>query len=114
MTLDLPQPLGPTIPVRLVGKCRTVGSTNDLKPASLMVVRRMGQLVGCGWRQLVASECGTVPAGRPPRNVAVISRMGRNTLKGRVTSGLRDCFQPSPSREGWVGDGFAPMTHPGR
>src|SRR6185437_6329566 len=43
MMLDLPQPLGPTMPVRLVGKCSTVGSTKDLKPASLMVERRMGQ-----------------------------------------------------------------------
>src|SRR5690606_11791775 len=41
MMLDLPQPFGPTTPVMLVGRCSVVGSTNDLKPASLMVVRRM-------------------------------------------------------------------------
>src|SRR5690606_22820940 len=41
MMFDLPQPFGPTTPVMLVGKCRVVGSTNDLKPASLIVVRRM-------------------------------------------------------------------------
>src|SRR5690242_14886015 len=41
MMLDLPQPLGPTTPVMLVGRCSVVGSTKDLKPASLMVVRRM-------------------------------------------------------------------------
>jgi hypothetical protein len=41
MMLDLPQPLGPTTPVMLVGRCSVVGSTKDLKPASLIVVRRM-------------------------------------------------------------------------
>src|SRR5690606_14286257 len=41
MMLDLPQPLGPTMPLRLVGRCSVVGSTKDLKPAILMVVRRM-------------------------------------------------------------------------
>ncbi len=41
MMLDLPQPLGPTTPVMLVGRCRVVGSTKDLKPDSLMVERRM-------------------------------------------------------------------------
>ena len=41
MMLDLPQPFGPTMPVMLVGKWNTVGSTKDLKPDSLMVERRM-------------------------------------------------------------------------
>src|SRR5690606_2198898 len=41
MMLDLPQPLGPTTPVMLVGRCRVVGSTKDLKPDSLIVDRRM-------------------------------------------------------------------------
>src|SRR5690606_3722887 len=41
MMLDLPHPLGPTTPVMLVGRCRTVGSTKDLKPESLIVDRRM-------------------------------------------------------------------------
>jgi hypothetical protein len=39
--LDLPQPLGPTIAERLVGKGTVVASTNDLKPASLILLRRM-------------------------------------------------------------------------
>src|SRR5690242_21955618 len=43
MMLDLPQPLGPTTPVMLVGRCNVVGSTNDLNPASLIVVRRIGR-----------------------------------------------------------------------
>src|SRR5690554_704101 len=36
MMLDLPQPLGPTTAVMLDGNGTVVGSTNDLKPASLM------------------------------------------------------------------------------
>ena len=53
MMLDLPQPLGPTTPVMLLGRCRVVGSTKDLKPASLIVVRRMGNLIRSrpAWRR---------------------------------------------------------------
>ena len=55
MMFDLPQPFGPTTPVMLVGRCSTVGSTNDLKPDSLMVERRMrrclpGTATGTGRR----------------------------------------------------------------
>src|SRR5208282_4161406 len=32
--LDLPQPFGPTMPRTSWSKCRTVRSTNDLKPTS--------------------------------------------------------------------------------
>src|SRR5580765_308015 len=46
MMLDLPQPFGPTMPVMFVGKCRTVGSTKDLNPESLIVVRRIGVFLG--------------------------------------------------------------------
>ena len=42
MTLDLPQPFGPTIPTRLLGKGTVVGSTKDLNPASLIRSRRIG------------------------------------------------------------------------
>src|SRR5260370_26033062 len=41
MTFDLPQPLGPTTPVRLLGKLMGVGSTNLLKPAILIFVSRI-------------------------------------------------------------------------
>jgi len=41
MTLDLPQPLGPTTPVRLLGSSTVVGSTKDLKPASRILLSRM-------------------------------------------------------------------------
>src|SRR5690554_5930638 len=41
MTFDFPQPLGPTIQVICSGKATLVGSTKDLKPASLMCFNRM-------------------------------------------------------------------------
>ena len=37
MMLDLPHPLGPTIPVRLLGKFNEVESTNVLKPDNLIL-----------------------------------------------------------------------------
>src|SRR3984957_2098129 len=51
MTLDLPQPLGPTMPVRLLGKLTSVGSTKDLKPASLILVSRISKI---SWPWLLA------------------------------------------------------------
>jgi hypothetical protein len=39
--LDLPHPLGPTTPVKLLGKVTVVGSTKDLKPAILSFVKRI-------------------------------------------------------------------------
>ena len=42
ITLDLPQPLGPTTAVMSAENSMRVGSTNDLKPASLINFRRMG------------------------------------------------------------------------
>jgi hypothetical protein len=41
MTLDLPQPFGPMMPTRLLGTWIVVGSTKDLKPASLILDKRM-------------------------------------------------------------------------
>ena len=41
ITLDLPQPLGPTIPIILDGKGMEVGSTNDLNPANLILLNFM-------------------------------------------------------------------------
>src|SRR5260370_16224098 len=40
MTFDLPQPFGPTMPTSCPGVAMVTGSTNDLKPASLISVRR--------------------------------------------------------------------------
>src|SRR5579864_3670762 len=42
MTFDLPQPFGPTMPTSCPGVAIDVGSTNDLKPESLICVRRKG------------------------------------------------------------------------
>jgi len=44
MTFDLPHPFGPTTPTRLLGKVIVVGSTKDLKPASLILLNRMGDV----------------------------------------------------------------------
>src|SRR5690554_5718222 len=44
MMLDLPQPLGPTTALRLLGKETVVGSTKDLKPASLIDFNRIKQI----------------------------------------------------------------------
>src|SRR5512140_1542639 len=48
MMFDLPQPFGPTTPTRLVGKPIAVGSTKDLNPASLILVRRIDHPRGTG------------------------------------------------------------------
>src|SRR5690606_36639176 len=41
MMLDLPQPLGQTTPIRLLGKVTAVGSTKDLNPASSILLSRI-------------------------------------------------------------------------
>jgi hypothetical protein len=39
--LDFPHPLGPIMPVRLLGNDKVVGSTKVLKPANFIFVRRI-------------------------------------------------------------------------
>ena len=41
ITLDLPQPFGPTMPTKFEGKVSVVGSTNVLKPESLILLSRI-------------------------------------------------------------------------
>ena len=41
MTFDLPQPLGPTMATRGLLNCKTVGSTNDLKPTILICFKNI-------------------------------------------------------------------------
>src|SRR5690606_14235741 len=41
MILDFPQPFGPTTPIKLLGNLTVVGTTKVLKPASLILLRRM-------------------------------------------------------------------------
>ena len=41
MVLDLPQPLGPTMPIKGLGSFKSVGSTNDLNPAIFIRFRRI-------------------------------------------------------------------------
>src|SRR5262245_12656064 len=61
--LDLPQPLGPTTPVKPDSTRSSVGSTNDLKPNSL------SRLICMKWGTL-ESLCDTSPMvrPRPPRD----------------------------------------------
>ncbi len=56
MTLDLPQPLGPTTPTRWPCKCKVVVSTKDLNPASFRWVRRNCQSCFLGVK-VVVSGC---------------------------------------------------------
>src|SRR5437763_16488173 len=62
MTFDLPQPLGPTTPVRLLGRVIWVGSTKDLKPASWILVSRIAPI----FRPLAGPADGRVEGNRPP------------------------------------------------
>jgi hypothetical protein len=61
MMFDLPQPFGPTIPMRLLGRLTVVGSTKDLKPASLILLSRIAlraeaALLSC--HVAIACVCG--------------------------------------------------------
>jgi hypothetical protein len=57
MMFDLPHPLGPTTAQRFEGKGTVVGSTKDLKPASLIACKRIvvsySLLRECGTRDYV-------------------------------------------------------------
>src|ERR1700722_17587645 len=81
MMFDLPQPFGPTTPVRLLGKATWVGSTKDLKPASLILVNRI--LEGPPTRN---KECRSIGCG--PEHV---SRF--NTAR---SAGYSDGVRPEP------------------
>src|SRR5690606_10973135 len=84
MMFDLPQPLGPTTPVMLVGRCSVVGSTKDLNPESLIVDRRMrrslasaahGRGRGGGRLREIEEESG--PGSRIRRSIAAAGGPGR-------------------------------------
>ncbi len=55
MMLLLPQPFGPTTPTRWPGSWKVVGSAKDLKPESLIEVRRIGSGVPRRRREARAS-----------------------------------------------------------
>src|SRR5687768_2464591 len=61
MMLDLPQPFGPTTPVRLPGKLTAVGSTNDLNPANLILLSRIAPRVHRRGMKTGRSVCETFP-----------------------------------------------------
>src|SRR5690606_22112723 len=67
MMLDLPQPLGPTTPTSWPGTSNAVGSTNDLKPASLICFsRKLGFPRGKA-REGAAAGVGSPRKGKKPR-----------------------------------------------
>src|SRR5512138_2361017 len=81
MMFDLPQPLGPTTPTRLLGKLIVVGSTKDLKPASLILVRRIvhpGE--GAGEERAVYKESGA------PHSIANAPVLGLRQCRSRHPS----------------------------
>ena len=61
MIFDLPHPLGPTTAHKLVGNGTVVGSTNDLKPASLIACKRI--YLSYSRCFLLSSDC--LPSKRP-------------------------------------------------
>ncbi|MNV98300.1 hypothetical protein D3C71_1935410 [compost metagenome] len=62
MMLDLPQPLGPTTPTSWPGSRKLVGSAKDLKPESLIELRRTAWKKGWGQRLNGIAPNDTAPA----------------------------------------------------
>ena len=56
ITFDLPHPFGPTTPTSCPGREIVVGSTKDLKPASLSFVRRMKENAACRLRDTISGR----------------------------------------------------------
>src|SRR6476469_195524 len=50
-TLDLPEPLGPTMHVIPGSSCRVVADANDLNPRSVRLLRYTGAPLGVRWRR---------------------------------------------------------------
>ena len=68
-TLDLPEPLGPTMQVMPGSSCRVVADANDLNPRSVRLLRYtveapLGSFWAAGWTTGERSGCWTAPAGR--------------------------------------------------
>src|SRR5690606_7302987 len=87
MMLDLPQPLGPTTPTSWPGTSNAGGSTNDLKPASLICFSRKLECPR-GKAHVGVADDGDSPARdeKPPR------RPGENPRRwpGRKPPGRMD------------------------
>src|SRR6201999_1778374 len=95
ITFDLPQPFGPTTPVRLLGKLTWVGSTKDLKPASLILVNRI--LEGHPTRK---KECRSIEAGPELVSRFFIRRAAPATRTGFAPNPVepkRAAHEPMPS-----------------
>src|SRR5436190_24149879 len=78
ITFDLPQPFGPTMPTSRPGVASAVGSTNDLNPASLIWVRRKGEIQGSERQSLryvaMPGAVITLASGCQPRKKRNYSR----------------------------------------
>ena len=61
IVFDLPQPFGPTMPVKLLGKLMVVGSTKDLKPESLILLKR---IIFCSSLRVFVIACSVVYMSR--------------------------------------------------
>src|SRR5690554_3333955 len=70
MMLDFPQPLGPTTAHRLLGKLTVVGSTKDLKPASLMHFSRIFPGRSCIHSWSYGTNCRLQKSVKARTNVA--------------------------------------------
>ena len=55
-TLDLPEPLGPTMHVIPGSSCRVVADANDLNPRSVRLLRYTGAPLGVRWRRAARSS----------------------------------------------------------
>ncbi len=81
ITLDLPQPFGPTTPVRLGRKGTLVGSTKDLNPASFTLVRRISR--ESAYREKL--KCRSVDSA--------------STMSTQPTTSLETFPNPAPERD---------------
>src|SRR5215813_10548860 len=74
MTFDLPQPLGPTMPTSCPGVAIEAGSTNDLKPASLISVRRNSVLLETDYPAQAVIRVAATNDDFDPRRYATLRR----------------------------------------
>src|SRR5882672_8016802 len=90
MTLDLPQPFGPTTPTSWPGTWIEVGSTKDLKPDSFICVRRTyGDVFVAFW----SFENDTI------RALEFFRFPEHFSMPSRPTKKLQTFANPSPARD---------------
>src|SRR5687768_3526481 len=101
-TLDLPQPFGPTTPVRPSSIRSSAGSTKLLKPVSFSRFIRMADPSACG---LAKNGLQSLPG--LGADIRAVQKEGRSPLDSESRSGLGHCAEPV--ERGLVGEtGFGP------